>query len=120
MNTQTLCKRLAVVCIVFGVFVATCESSTFITGVLQHPAFPGKCWEPTTKTPVKPGRTIDIPNVCLQLTCLKDLRFGGVGCISQESFDDNCHEVTGDLSLPFPDCCPKFECRDEAGNNFIV
>lgn len=41
-------------------------------------------------------------------------------CISQETFDDNCHEVTGDLSLPFPDCCPKFECRDESGNNFIV
>lgn len=83
-------------------------------------AFPGKCWEPTTKTPVKPGRSIDIPNICLQMTCMKDLRFSGVGCISEESLDPNCHEVDGDLSLPFPDCCPRYECRDEDGNNFII
>lgn len=43
--------------------------------------YPGQCFEPTRAMALAPGQSIDIPRVCVRLTCLKDLRFSGVGWV---------------------------------------
>lgn len=42
-------------------------------------AYPGQCFEPVTLQIVAPGRDLYLPQGCMKLTCLRDLRFGGVG-----------------------------------------
>lgn len=106
-------KSLLIVSVVAIVLIDSSYSSTFITPPITHPAYPGKCFEPVTLQVVKPGQDIYLPYGCMKLTCLKDFRFGGIGCASEEAFGKNCREVPGDRTQSYPNCCPRMECDDD-------
>ncbi|KAJ6635986.1 hypothetical protein Bhyg_14572 [Pseudolycoriella hygida] len=95
--------------------IAYCDSSTFILPNAPHAAHMGKCYHQESGIAVKPGQIIEILNHCVQLYCQKNLVFAGVGCPSVETFDENCHEIPGDLRLTYPYCCPRFRCVDLDG-----
>lgn len=37
MNNRKMCQIAVIACCLLGIFINSCESSTFLTGVLQHP-----------------------------------------------------------------------------------
>ncbi|KAG4072096.1 hypothetical protein HA402_015595, partial [Bradysia odoriphaga] len=99
-----------------GCSISFCESSTFILPNVGHADHLGKCFHRESGIAVKPGQVIEIINHCVQLYCQKNLVFAGIGCASVEAFDENCHEIPGDLRLSYPDCCPRFRCINLDGN----
>lgn len=106
--------------VVFAIMcINSCQSSTFITPRITHPAYPGQCFEPVTLSLVAPGRDLYLPHGCMKLTCLRDLRFGGVGCASEEAIGRNCRQVAGDRRLHYPHCCPRYVCDEPRDSDLV-
>lgn len=39
-------------------------------------------------------------------------------CASETAIGKNCHEIPGDHTQNYPNCCPRFECDDETNEGY--
>ncbi|XP_055298146.1 uncharacterized protein LOC129566330 [Sitodiplosis mosellana] len=102
------------------VLIDTCYSSTFITPPIQHPEYPGKCFEPVTMRLLNPGQDVFLPIGCMKLTCLNHFGFAGAGCAStEEAIGKNCREVEGDRTKNYPNCCPRIVCDEDQDSDLF-
>ncbi|KAJ6642821.1 hypothetical protein Bhyg_07775, partial [Pseudolycoriella hygida] len=74
-----------------------------------HPDYPGKCYDTKTKIAHSPGEIFTIPK-CTRVTCNHDLSFDYATC-GVVGTAPPCYVVDGDLSLPYPMCCPDVKCN---------
>ncbi|CAH1372120.1 hypothetical protein MTP99_013620 [Tenebrio molitor] len=59
---------------------------------------------------ISPGEQVSLPG-CSLATCHTQGNLHSVPCPLMHSDDKNCHEVVGDDSKPYPECCPKISCN---------
>ncbi|GLV38115.1 uncharacterized protein CBL_10082 [Carabus blaptoides fortunei] len=80
---------------------------------MTHPDHPGKCYYEGSDPPtiVTPGEEVTIKGRCTRASCHSDfsMNFATCGLIlgPKEYF------VPGNLSLPYPECCPSFRKRKQ-------
>lgn len=81
-----------------------------------NPEHPGKCYSDVTKTAYDVKETWGQRGVCVQYECSQDVDGNFVitthGCIDTSEFENDpyCWITEGDLSNPYPSCCPAVAC----------
>ncbi|XP_066991209.1 U-scoloptoxin(16)-Cw1a [Anabrus simplex] len=89
-------------------------SQTWVMYVTENPAAPRRCYDNSTGESHAVGEQWTPPDVCIRLSCDEEgheLLIAGIGCGSVEDAKPPCWRVPPNVSLPFPDCCPRVVCN---------
>ena len=78
-----------------------------------HPDHPDKCHDQESGALVSEGSFVPMANACGVMHCIGDTKklYVSYKTCSSVSTDPWC-ELESDLSLPYPDCCPRPKCPE--------
>ena len=78
-----------------------------------HPDHPDKCHDQESGALVSEGSFVPMANACGVMHCIGDTKklYVSYKTCSSVSTDPWC-ELESDLSMPYPDCCPRPKCPE--------
>ncbi|XP_067002559.2 uncharacterized protein [Anabrus simplex] len=104
--------RVLLAVFLFGVGMS--YAYTYMEIVTESPDYPGMCFDRDTKEFYASGSRWFKSGACEMLLCSFPV-ISGYGC-GTVTVEPPCEIVPGNLSLPYPDCCPQGYCPPNAIN----